>query len=390
MAKKPAGYLEKIYQASLKFLVPLTPEETYRILVHEAMKLVGGESGAVILENDGLLQTVYKAAPMNFPNFKIRKRGFTYRAFKERHAFIIHANELSTAHPEVEKTGVKSAAFIPLAYKNKSIGVLIIRTHNRGYFTQSEPLALQSFGAMASIAIRKAQLYDETIKALQTRDLFVSMAAHEFRTPLTTIGGYSQLLINKLPPKTSQFKWAKELYWEVGRLTSLVNEFLDVSKIQGGKFRFTFHEHSFNQIIQKAISEFQFGQAEHQVIFKNKLNKTEDRIICDFEKMLQMINNLIENAAKFSDPETKIILTLRYSKRDLTLTIRDYGIGISKEELPRIYEAFYQNKTERGGAGLGLFLVKNIVEAHHGHINIDSKEGKGTTVEVKFPKAKYG
>lgn len=391
MAKKPANYLEKIYEASLKFLVPLTPEETYRTIVQEAMKLVGGESGVIVLEKNGKLQRVYKESPKGFPSLRMRKEGYTQKAFREQKALVVHSNELSKVRPKLTAAGVKSNAYIPLAYRNKSIGVLIIRSHSNGYFNQDEPLILQSFGTMASIAIRKAQLYDETIKALQTRDLFVSMAAHEFRTPLTTIGGYSQLLMSKLPTDTPQSKWAKELHWEVGRLTSLVNEFLDVSRIQGGKFHYAFQEHSLNQIIQKVISEFQFEKSEHKLIFRNKLDEAEDKIICDFEKILQMINNLVENAAKFSDPGKDIEITLTSKSPNLILIIKDYGIGISRRNKSRIFEAFFRrDDAERGGIGLGLFLAKSVVEAHRGIIKVYSKVGKGTSIEVKLPRVKYG
>ncbi len=391
MAKKAVDYLQKIYEASLKFLVPLTPEETYRNIVHEAMKLVGGESGMIVLEKNGKLQRVYKEAPKNFPNLRMRKGGFTNKAFRENKTLLVHTNELAKSRPKLIAAGVKSNAYIPLGYKNKPIGVLIVRSHKRGHFTQEKPLILQPFSSMASIAIRKAQLYDETLNALKTRDLFVAMAAHEFRTPLTTIAGYSQLLINKLPPQSSQSRWVKELYWEVSRLTSLVNDFLEVSRIQRGKFGYTFREHNLTEIIEKAISEFGFERPKHKLIFHNKLNKMEDKIICDFERILQAVNNLIENAAKFSDPHKDILITLSFKSPYLLLAVRDFGIGISNKDKLRIFEPFFRNnQAERGGAGLGLFLTKNIVEAHRGFIRIHSRMGKGTTVEVKLPKAKYG
>lgn len=391
MPKKAVNYLQKIYEASLKFLVPLTPEETYRIIVHEAMKLVGGESGVIVLEKNGKLQRVHKESPKGFPTLRMRKEGYTQKAFREQKALVVHSNELFKVRPKLIAAGVKSNVYIPLVYKNKSIGVLIIRSHSKCYFNHDEPLILQSFGAMASVAIRKAQLYAETLNALKTRDLFVAMAAHEFRTPLTTIAGYSQLLINKLPPQSSQSKWIKELYWEIGRLTSLVNDFLEVSRIQGGKFRYTFREHNLTEIIEKAVSEFKFGRSKHKLIFHNKLNKREDKIICDFERILQALNNLIENAAKFSDSGKDISITLSFKSPYFILAVRDFGIGISNKDKSRIFDPFYRNdQAERGGAGLGLFLTKNIMEAHRGFIKIDSKVGKGTTIEVRLPKAKYG
>ncbi|MCR4305970.1 MAG: GAF domain-containing protein, partial [Candidatus Daviesbacteria bacterium] len=116
MAKKTANYLEKIYEASLKFLVPLSPEETYRTIVQEAMKLVGGESGVIVLEKNGKLQRVYKESPKGFPSLRMRKEGYTQKAFREQKALVVHSNELSKVRPKLTAAGVKSNAYIPLAY----------------------------------------------------------------------------------------------------------------------------------------------------------------------------------------------------------------------------------------------------------------------------------
>ncbi|EKD85290.1 MAG: multi-sensor signal transduction histidine kinase [uncultured bacterium] len=383
--------LEKVYKAGLKFLVPLTPEETYRTIVHEAMKLVGGESGAIMLEKDGQLQVAYSASPASFPHVSTRKKGFTYRAFKTHKSFVIHSSELSKIHPETVTGGVKSVAFIPLAYRNKSIGVLKVRSHSGGQFTHNEPLILQLFGSMASLAIRKTQLYDETRKALKTRDLFISLAAHEFRTPLTTIGGYVQLLADKLPQKDPQSKWVEELYWEVERLTSLVNELLETSRIKESKFQYVWRECRLKSIIKKTITAFQFKHLNHELVFVDKLHDDEDTVVGDFEKLLQVITNLVDNGAKFSDPGTKIVVSLQSRIPYLILTIKDQGRGIAEEDLPRIFEGFYRgNKVTERGMGLGLFLAKSIVEAHRGSIKIRSRVGKGTVVEVKLPRVKYG
>jgi|Napbiome12C3dose_1001474.scaffolds.fasta_scaffold00001_297 signal transduction histidine kinase len=386
MAKKSASNLEKIHKAGLKFLVPLSQEDLFKTIVHEAVNLVNGDGGIVIIPDGDQMKIVYELMPPSAPPLpRIRSKGFAYRAFKKRQVFVVHKEEMAKERPEVAGFGVGSRIYIPLAYRSKSIGVLVIRSYKKRFFNKDEPDILKLFGSMASLAIRKTQLYEETRKALETRDLFLSMAAHEFRTPLTTVGGYAQLLKNKFHKNSSESKWVRELYWEVNRLTSLVNEFLEASRIQTEKLHYKLHLYSLRKIIEKAISEFKFTRNQHKIIFRNHLLDSSDKIVCDFEKILQMINNLIENAAKFSEPGTKIVITLKSKVPYLVFTLRDYGIGIPKEEQPRIFDAFYRRGTEQAGTGLGLFLAKSVVEAHRGFITVHSKIGKGTTFEVKLP-----
>lgn len=383
------NYLAKVYKAGLKFLVPLTPEETYSTIVQEAVKLVGGNSGIIMLLLEGKLKPVYHLSPLTFSLTNApRKNGLTYRAFRTQKAFVAHQNEI---HPDSAKAGIKSVIFIPLAYKNKSIGVLVIRSFKEDYFTQDKLTILKLFGSIVSLAIRKVQLYEEVKKALEARDLFLSMAAHELRTPITTIIGYSQLLASRLPKNQStESKWVEELCWESDRLKDLINELLETSRIKtGNQFHYIFSECHVAKVLNRAISSFNFSHPDRRVHLENTLKEGEDKIVGDFDKLLQVGSNLLDNAAKFSPSEKKIKITLKANTSHLIIRVKDFGYGIESKILPRIFERFYRgDKNAPEGLGIGLFLTKNIIAQHHGSINIRTKVGKGTTVEVKLPKAK--
>lgn len=383
--------LEKIYKAGLKFLVPLTPEETYRLIVQEAVKLVKGAGGAILLEEEGELRRVYRLAPASPPAVRVRKTGFAYQSYRYRRVILADTKELNKAHPEIVKRGIKSSIFIPIYYGNKSMGVLTIRSTNGGHFKETEAAILKLFGSMASLAIRKTQLYDEAKKAIEIRDLFLSMAAHEFRTPLTTISGYVQLLSNKFPKDINpQSRWIEELVWETGRLTSLVNELLEISRIKGGQFQYVWRECHLKQVIERAISDVHFSYPKRTITFIDKLKIRQDVVIGDFGKLLQVVINILDNAAKFSSGVTVISVTLKSRGSDLVIIIKDSGQGIQNKELPKIFEGFYRGNNAIQGMGLGLFLAKNVMVQHHGYIDIRSKVGKGTTVELTLPRAKIG
>lgn len=232
--------LERIDRSALRFLVPLTPELTYTVIIEEALKLVNGDEGYIALEKRNELFIVH-AYPETLMSLKMRKKGFSYKAYSERKAFVTYLEDYKDIHPELVEAGIQSTIFIPIAYRNKSVGVMnIMSRHRSKRFSGKELSVLKLFGSLASLAIRKTQLYSETKLALEMRDLFLSMAAHEFRTPITTIGGYAQMLRSKMKQGSSEKVWIEEIYKETQRLARLVNELLEVNRMKTGHLQFHF------------------------------------------------------------------------------------------------------------------------------------------------------
>lgn len=382
--------LEQIYKATLNFLAPLSPEETYRTVAQEAVKLVNGESSSVVLEKGGSLVRVYDSAPSLGKKIKIRKNGFTYKAFITRKAFVVNEKELYAAHSNLTITELRLNVFIPLSYKNNSIGVLIVRVFQEESFTSQQLDVLKLFGSLASMAIRKAQLHEENEEAIKTRDLFFSMAAHELRTPITTIYGYAQLLQNKMRgANSSESRWVREMYTESYRLTLLVHDLLEINRIRTGRLNYTWKECSLRDVTERAISNFRINYPNRKIVFEDKLGDISDLIIGDFDRLLQLFLNLLDNAAKFSPAEKEIVVDFKLKGNSFEISVKDRGKGISKKELPKIFEGFYRGSNHQTeGMGLGLYLSRNIIEEHHGLIKVQSALNKGTTVKIKLPRAK--
>ncbi len=381
--------LARIYKSSLKFLVPLSTEETYSIVVDEAVKLIGGEDGVVLLGEKSGLSKIYASSPSTHA-LPIRKRGYAYNCFKKQQAFVVQQANLYKTHPFVKKEGVRSVIFIPLSYRNKAVGVLAVRARENCLFTQKELDILQLYGAMASLGIRKVQLHDEMVEALEMRDLFMSMAAHELRTPITTIYGYAQLLENKFKDHGSnEARWVGEMCRESGRLNLLVNDLLEINRIRAGRSQYVWKECSLKEIVEQATRDVQFSFSDHQLAVEDGLRPGHDLIIADQNKLLQVVINILDNACKFSPANTKIHVGLSSLKSILILKIEDRGSGISRRDLPRVFEGFYRGRDpDREGMGLGLYLSKNIIDEHHGSIRLRSKLNFGTTVEIRLPRAR--
>lgn len=381
--------LQKIYKASLNFLVPLTPEKTYATIVKEAIKLVDAEMGTIMLEEKGELIRVYSTVPLEL-QVKHRKRGFLYRAFKSGKPTILSTQQIERAHPEIKKLSIESDVIVPLSYRNKSIGILAILSKEEEKFTNEEVNTLVLFGAMASLAIQKALLYAEIQKSLEVRDFFISAAAHEIKTPVTTIFGYAQLLYeNNRKGREIKNEWVSSLNSECYRLKYLINDFLEASRINIGKMHYDLKECSLNQIFNRVIDNFKFNYPERKLVYKNSLENESDIIIGDADRLIQAISNLIDNAVKFSPSDSKIFLNLRTVKSDFSITVTDKGKGINKKDLPKIFERYFKGTgNQHEGLGLGLFLVKNIIEHHHGSIHLHSAVNRGTTIELRLPELK--
>ncbi|MBI2590455.1 MAG: GAF domain-containing protein [Candidatus Blackburnbacteria bacterium] len=382
----------KIYGSVLKFLVPLTPEQTFATIVQEAIKLAQGEHGSILIETQGKLKRVYSTYPVLFKN-EPRKGGIRYEVFTSRQARILGAKQIQQVkerHPSLRSIHNRAAIILPLVYQDTSLGILsVIALHNEN-FKRRELDVLKIFSSFATLAIQKAQLQTQTEKALRTRDFFISLASHELRTPLTTINSYTQLLYKRLQNENAtETKWVQELRWEVGRLTRLVNDLLTVSSVQTGEIQYRMQLSDLPEIVSRAVNSAGLSHPQHKFSVKNELFGKETVFWGDPEKIFQVLTNVLNNAAKFSPTSQKINTTIDYVNNNFIVKIQDKGKGIGKNDLPHIFDGFYKGKGNyRGGMGLGLFLAKSIIDKHKGKIKVASLIDKGTTVTINLPKVK--
>lgn len=301
------------------------------------------------------------------------------------------ASRISEERRVLKKLGVRSFIFTPLKSRNRVIGVLTLVSSAKNFsYSNADMVLAQELASRAGVAVDNARLFSDTQEALGLRDLFIAMAAHELRTPITTIHGYTQMLHSKFAgTNTAESRWIEDLSWETLRLTYLVNELLEVNRIKSGQFDYIWKECSLMEIIRRALSDFRFIHPRHKIIFQNNVVNGKDVIIGDFNKLVQLVINLLDNAAKFSSPKTEVTVGLKSKAQYLALTVKDQGKGIKKADLPKVFEKFYQGTTyTKEGLGVGLFLVKNIIRRHRGTISIFSEENMGTTLEVKLPMVK--
>ncbi|CAN5209312.1 hypothetical protein BH09PAT1_BH09PAT1_3250 [soil metagenome] len=381
--------LEQINKSATKFLAPLTTEETFKIIVGEAKKIIGGEYGTIFLEEKGELKRVYSDVDF-LRKFKQRKYGFTYTTFTTIQPQVVDVDAEKSFHPEIKKNGIKSIVHIPLAYKDKAIGVLTVHSLSPKKLSKHDLHAFSLYGSLASMAIRKTQLYDETKNALETRDLFISLASHELRTPLTSINGYISLLQNRMKQSDSiEAKWVKELSDESKRLTNLVKELLEMNKIKQGQLQYDLTECDILQTIELTVKRYSFINPDRKMIVEKPKIDEMIVIIGDCEKIMQMLTALLNNADKFSPKEKNIEVIVSATSSHVKIQVKDYGVGVARDDLKKVFEGFYKGDTkESQGLGVGLLLARHIIQFHHGTITMKSTKGKSTTIEIKLPRLK--
>jgi signal transduction histidine kinase len=377
--------LSKVNRAATKLMTANHTDELYEIIVRESLQILGGKYGTIILSRAGQLERMYSNSPLEFRT-RDRFKGNLFESFKER-KFITSKNQGSKPFEKsLNNLGIKTSYFIPLHFKGKPFGVLIIDSERDKPVSEEVEETMKLFGYMITLAIRKAQHLEESTEALKLRDLFISLAAHELRTPLTTIGVYAQLLNSRMKKNKDETagRWSQILSWEVVRLTRLIDELLVLKRIKTGELQYQWHEVSLREILSRSFIDFSLSHPDRRVIFSDTLKTESDTTIGDFDKLMQVFLNLLINAAKFSDQE--ITVNLKSKDSTLIVEITDLGTGIRKEDLSKIFEGFYKGQgNEKEGMGLGLFLAKSIIEKHKGAIRVKSKLGQGTTFTVQIP-----
>lgn len=219
---------------------------------------------------------------------------------------------------------------------------------------------------------------------------FISNISHDFRSPLTSIKGYLEAMLDGTIPPESYDKFIKIILFEADRLTNLTTNLLTLNKLDGHKQMLDKTSFDINYIISKTIEVYE-GRCEKQKIkLVKKFESIHQYVYADQSKIQQVINNLLDNAIKFSSANSSIIISTYLKSEKVFISIKDHGAGISKKNINHIWERFYKIDSSRGkdkrGTGLGLAITKEIINAHNENINVTSTEGVGTEFTFSLPK----
>lgn len=255
-------------------------------------------------------------------------------------------------------------------------------------FTHEEQQIITNFAYQFGLAADNARLFDAQQEALQVKDQFLSIVSHELRTPLTTIKGYAQMLRRKLEDSPDDQRFANNIDAQVGRLSRLVDDLLDVTRFSRGQFELTTERTDIRTALEEVVTRFRVVAPTHT--FQLSLDQGNFEGDWDRDRLEQVLNNLVGNAVKYSPAGGDITISTRHERDELVIAVQDHGVGIPEADQKQLFDRFFRGSAENTdvkGLGLGLYVSQRIVEAHGGTIQAKSEQGVGSEFSFTLPLA---
>jgi signal transduction histidine kinase len=396
-------------------------------LINQPFVLKLGFSKLLIMLKDnlsGMLVTKssigYSDAEIKTIELDLNKRKFANLLFKKEKPILINRDTESASQEYALLDILNTESFItaPIAVKDESVGFILMgNTSLYGKVVEGDSELLSIFANQIGAAIENTKLYTELFGshkelerrvAERTQELeklneelknlnkmksdFISSVSHELRTPLTSIKGYASILMtgklgDVLPAQKERLE---KIDKHSNSLVHLINNLLDIARIESGNVQMEMKDISIKEMLDSIVDIIIPQVKEKNISLKINSKIKFDRIKVDPSQMERVFLNLLSNAVKFTPEKGMVIIEIKEKNDDIQFSIEDTGIGIPPQDIPKVFQEFFRadNALDQKikGSGLGLSLVKKIIEAHKGKIWFDSKLGKGSRFTFTLPK----
>jgi signal transduction histidine kinase/DNA-binding response OmpR family regulator len=341
--------------------------------------------------------------------------GLTSQIIRTGQALLINEDmDRARAKLGIEQLGRQTASYlgVPIPSGGQTIGVISVQsTDQEGRFTEADQRLLSTIASAVGVAFHNARLFEEASQARAAaeeadaaKSSFLSTVSHELRTPLTSVLGFAKIIRRRLEERLfplisdddKKVQQAKQqvmdnlgvVVSEGERLTKLIDDVLDLAKIEAGKFTWNMGKTSVGDVIERAISATSSLFDAKKLELVRNIAPDLPEVNGDQDRLIQVVINLISNAVKFTDGGS-ITLSARLEGEEIVVGVTDSGIGIAPGDQQKVFEKFKQvgdTLTDKPkGTGLGLPICKEIVEYHGGRIWVESEPGKGSTFSFTLP-----
>jgi signal transduction histidine kinase len=376
-------------------------------LLQSTVRLAGADAGALYLgSSKGRydLRTAVGADDRLVRYIRARARFLTAdsdtaagRAFVNRQPVQIDDITATPGHPWPD-AGMRTALGVPILRDGSPIGVIVALRAMKQNFTAKQIALVTNLADQAGIAIEIVRLFNETQSKGEQLELanrhkseFLANVSHELRTPLNAIIGFSEALrermFGELNPK--QAEYIEDIHGSGRHLLSLINDILNLSKIEAGRMELDLAQFSLREALENASSLVRGRAAQQGIVLRVEVDEHLDEWVADDRKFKQIMLNLLSNAVKFTLAGGTVTVTAKRVTGGMQIAVSDTGIGIAEDHVPVVFEEFRQVGTDRvrrsEGTGLVLSLTKKFVELHGGAIEVRSEVGKGSTFTVTLP-----
>ncbi|MGH7810921.1 MAG: ATP-binding protein, partial [Candidatus Binatia bacterium] len=381
-------------------------------IVGHAVQLSGTNSG-VIYEYDEAMEEFHQRASYRMEEDLVEAiraaplrlgEGATGRATATRTPVqvvdLLDEREISGTRirPILARLGYRSLLAVPLLREGRILGALTVWRKERGSFSVEVVNLLQTFATQSALAIQNARLFREIEEksrqieaANRHKSEFLANMSHELRTPLNAIIGFSEVLQERLFGELNdkQAEYTDDILTSGRHLLSLINEILDLSKVEAGRMELELATFYLPLAIDNARTFVRERATRHGIHLDVTVDERLGDFVGDERKIKQILLNLLSNAVKFTPEGGRIGINARQANGAVEISVSDTGIGIAPEDQPKIFEEFRQvgsdNAKKIEGTGLGLTLAKKFVELHGGRIWVESEVGKGSKFTFSLP-----
>jgi two-component system, NtrC family, sensor kinase len=304
------------------------------------------------------------------------------------------APQVRTLHA---REGMRSLLAVPLVREDRLFGGLVILRRDRGVFPPAVVTTLRTLAAQSVLAIQNARLFRELADkshqlevASQHKSEFLANMSHELRTPLNAIIGFSEVLSDRMFGELNekQDEYLKDIYASGTHLLSLINDILDLSKIEAGRMELELTDFHLPTALDNALTLVRERAGRRNITLQMSVDERLGEVHADERKMRQVVLNLLSNAIKFTPEGGRIEVAAVPKDGSVEVSVSDTGVGIAPEDQEKVFEEFRQVGTadkKVEGTGLGLTLCRKFVELHGGRIWVTSQVGVGSTFTFMIP-----
>jgi PAS domain S-box-containing protein len=282
--------------------------------------------------------------------------------------------------------GLCSIIILPLIARGKTIGVITLANSEKNRnFTQSDLLFVEHISSRAAVLADNARLYSEALEEDKRRDHFLGIASHELKNALAGIKSYTQLLQRKMPTDEKGSDYLRRIDLNTNRLKRLMDDLIDLTKLKSQKLTLIKDTFEINKLVHEVAEELQLTTQTHKIVVKTGQAVF---ISADRTRISQVLTNLIKNAIKYSPGARKIMVSVAKKEAEVTVSVRDFGVGVVKEDEQKIFNLFYRADDENNhtsGLGVGLYISNEIIKMHKGKMHLKSEHRKGSTFSFVIP-----
>jgi len=341
---------------------------------------------------------VLRATPVRLGQGAVGQAGALRKPVEVPDILDAQAPVAPQVQPILVRLGYRSLLAVPLLFEDRITGGLVVWRGEAGHFSREVVSLLETFATQSVMAIQNARLFREIEEksrqleaASRHKSEFLANMSHELRTPLNAVIGFSEVLLQRMfgELNAKQDEYLKDIYASGQHLLSLINDILDLSKIEAGRMELVPAPFHLPTALENAVTLVRERAARHGIALHLDLDPRLDQLVGDERKVKQVVLNLLSNAVKFTPEGGRISLKARQTDGLVEIAVTDTGVGIAPEDQAAIFEEFRQvgsdETRKQEGTGLGLTLAKKFVELHGGRIWVESKLGTGSTFTFTLP-----